>query len=52
MIDFIFAGTLYIAVMFAVCFVLSFVTIGTTYTIAKFTKGIIDRLRTPHPVLK
>jgi hypothetical protein len=52
MIDFVFAGALYIAVMFAVCFVLSFVTIGITCTIAKFTRGILDRVRSPHPVLK
>jgi hypothetical protein len=52
MIDFVFAGALYIAVMFAVCFVLSFVTIAIAYIIAKFTRGILDRVRTPHPALK
>lgn len=52
MIDFIIAGMVYVAVMFVVFFVLSFVTIGITYTFAKFTKSILDRVRTPHPVLK
>ncbi len=52
MIDFVFAGVLYIVVMFAVCFVLSFVTIGIAFTIAKFTRGILGRVRSPHPVLK
>ena len=52
MIDFIFAGVFIVAVMFVVCFVLSFVTIGITYTFAKFTKSFIDRFRSPQPVLK
>ncbi len=52
MIDFIFAGTLYIAVMFVVCFVLSFVTIGITYTMAKLAKSFLYKFRAPHPALK
>ena len=52
MIDFIFAGALFIGVMFVVCFVLSFVTIGITYSLARFTKNFINRLKGPHPVLK
>lgn len=52
MIDFIFAGAVIIAVMFVVFFVLSFVTIGITYTFARFAKSFIDRVRTPHPALK
>ena len=52
MIDFIVAGTLFVAVMFAVCFVFSFVTIGIAYTLAKVAKGFIDRMRTPQPALK
>ncbi len=52
MIDFIVAGALFVGVMFVVCFVLSFVTIGITYTFAKFTKNLIDRMRSPHPALK
>jgi len=52
MIDFIVAGTLFVAVMFVVCFALSFVTIGITYTLARVAKGFIDRMRSPHPILK
>jgi hypothetical protein len=52
MMDFIFAGTLYIAVMFVVCFVLSFVTIGITYIMAKLAKGFLYKFRAPHPALK
>jgi len=52
MIDFIVAGVLIVAVMFVVCFVLSFVTIGITYSIATFAKSFIVRMRTPHPALK
>ena len=52
MIDFIFAGIVYVAVMFVVFFVFSFVTIGITYTFAKFTRSILDRMQRPHPVLK
>lgn len=52
MIDFIFAAMVYVVVMFVVFFVLSFVTIGITYTCAKFTRSILDRVRTPHPALK
>ncbi len=52
MIDFIVAGGLFVVVMFVVCFVLSFVTIGITYTLARVVKGFIDRMRTPQPVLK
>lgn len=52
MIDFIAAGVLILAVMFMVCFVFSFVTIAITYTFAKFAKHFIERMRTPHPVLK
>ncbi len=51
MIDFIVVGVLFVAVMFVVCFVLSFVTIGITYTLAKIAKGFIDRIR-PQPALK
>ncbi len=51
MIDFIVAGVLFITVMFVVCFVLSFVTIGITYTLARVARGFIERLR-PQPALK
>lgn len=52
MIDFIIVGMLYISVMFVVCFVLSFVTIGITYTMAQFAKRFLYKFRAPHPVLK
>lgn len=52
MIDFIVAGAVFVVVMFLVCFVLSFVTIGITYTLAKVARSFINRMRTPHPALK
>jgi hypothetical protein len=52
MVDFIFAGILYLGVMFVVFFSLSFVTIGITYVIAAFARRCIARLRQPNLALK
>ena len=52
MIDFIFAGMLYLAVMFVVFFCLSFVTIGIAYSFAAFARHFLGRLRQPHLAMK
>jgi len=52
MIDFIFAGIIYLVLMFTVLFCFSFVTIGITCAMAAFIRRCVDWIRQPHLVLK
>jgi hypothetical protein len=52
MIDFVFAGLMYLALMFAVLFCFSFVTIGITYAAASFARRCLHWVRQPHLAMK
>jgi len=52
MIDFIFAGVIYLTVMFVVLFCFSFVTIGITYATAAFIRRCLNWIRQPHLAMK
>ena len=52
MIDFVLAGIMYLALMFAVLFCFSFVTIGITYAAASFIRRCLHWVRQPNYVLK
>jgi hypothetical protein len=52
MIDFILAGMVYLGVMFAVFFCLSFVTVGITYTLANAARRCANWMRQPGPATK
>lgn len=52
MIDFIVAALLYLALMFALFFCLSFFTIGITYAFAAFIRRFMNWNRSPDFVLK
>jgi hypothetical protein len=52
MIDFILAGMMYLAIMFAVLFCFSFVTIGITYAAASFMRRCLHWVRQPHLATK
>jgi hypothetical protein len=52
MIDFIFAGIIYLALMFLVLFCFSFITIGIAYATAAFIRRCVDWIRQPHLVIK
>ena len=41
MIDFILAGLIYVAIMFSIFFILSFLTIGVAYTLAAGMKRFV-----------
>jgi phosphatidylglycerophosphate synthase len=52
MIEFILAGMLYLGIMFAVVFLLSFLTIGITFTAASFLKRLVYRGHQPRLAYK
>ncbi len=52
MIDFIFAGLIYLALMFVVLFFFSFVTIGLTYAASTFVRRCMHLINPPHPAMK
>ncbi len=52
MIDFIFAGVIYLALMFVVLFCFSFVTIGITYATTAFVRRCLNWFRQPDLALK
>lgn len=52
MIDFIFAGLIYLGLMFAVLFCFSFITIGITYAASAIVRRCVPWNRRPHPALK
>jgi hypothetical protein len=52
MIDFVIAGLLYLALMFAVLFCFSFITIGITYAAAAFVRRCVQWIHQPGLALK
>ena len=52
MIDFVFAGLLYLALMFVVLFCFSFITIGITYATAAFIRRCLQWIHQPDLALK
>jgi hypothetical protein len=52
MIDFIFAGVIYLSIMLVISFFLSFVTIGITYTLTLFVKRVSHWIRQPRLAYK
>jgi hypothetical protein len=52
MIDFVLAGMMYLALMFAVLFCFSFVTIGITYAAASFIRSCFHWVRQPPLAVK
>lgn len=52
MIDFIFAGVLYLAIMFVVFFSISFLTIGFTYAMTRVVRQCAQRVRPAHFAFK
>lgn len=52
MIDFVLAGLMYLALMFAVLFCFSFVTIGITYAAASFIRRCLQWVRQPYLAMK
>lgn len=52
MIDFIFAGMIYLTLMLGVLFCFSFITIGITYAAAAFIRRCMYWTREPHLALK
>jgi hypothetical protein len=52
MIDFVLAGMMYLALMFAVLFCFSFVTIGITYVAASFIRRCLHWVRQPNYAIK
>lgn len=52
MINFIFAGMIYLTLMLGVLFCFSFITIGITYAAAAFIRRCMYWTREPHLALK
>lgn len=52
MIDFIFAGIIFVGVMFVVFFCLSFVTIGIAFIVATLARCCVNRLGRTNLALK